>query len=72
MTTRERAVALAADLTGDVPESPNVQRFAAEIEPRIDTMPDADLKRVLIAEAVALVRAAAATARAVADREAAA
>ena len=72
MTTRERAVALAADLTGDVPESPNVQRFASAIEPRIDTMPDADLKRVLIAEAVALVRAAAATARAVEDREAAA
>lgn len=63
MTPRERAVAMAADLTRSPESDPVVQRYADRIEPRLDTMPDADLRTALIDEAAARVHAAAAVIR---------
>ena len=57
MTTRERAVALAADLTRCPADDIHVQRYADAIEPRIGTMPDAELRQTLIAEVAARMHA---------------
>lgn len=58
-TTRDRAVAMAADLTRSPADDIHVQRYADAIEPRIDTMPDAELRQALIAEARARLQATA-------------